>query len=228
MGNVEMGAPMSAEEPTRRCDQGRDEALLERVTAGDQEALKQLYAFYRPRLWRYIWQQIGGDTQLAEEVLQDVFLAVWHGAGSFQRRASISTWIFRIAHNIASTTSHARLRHTSRLTPVGAARQHQESGYPSHEDEVLSRVTLTDALARLPEKHREVLELTFYQGFTCEEAGHILDVPTGTVKSRLAHARKELASHLERKPTASTSSPVQVATTSRQTPLQEGEAHHDA
>ena len=57
---------MTAEEPILRCDQGRDEALLERVTAGDQEALKQLYAFYRPRLWRYIWQQIGGDTQLAE------------------------------------------------------------------------------------------------------------------------------------------------------------------
>jgi RNA polymerase sigma-70 factor (ECF subfamily) len=219
---------MTAEEPILRCDQGRDEALLERVTAGDQEALKQLYALYRPRLWRYIWQQIGGDTQLAEEILQDVFLAVWHGARSFQRRASVSTWIFRIAHNIASTTSHARLRHTSRLAPTGPDSQRQESGYPSHEDEVLARITLADAVACLPAKHREVLELTFYQGFTCEEAGHILDVPTGTVKSRLAHARKELAGRLERKPTASAATPVRVATSPRQMPPQAGEVHHDS
>jgi RNA polymerase sigma-70 factor (ECF subfamily) len=219
---------MTAEEPTLRCDPGRDDVLLERVTAGDQEALRQLYALYRPRLWRYVWQQIGGDAQLAEEVLQDVFLAVWHGAGSFQRRASVSTWIFRIAHNIAATTGHAHLRRTARLAPVGADSQHRENGYDSHEDEVLARVTLADALARLSAKHREVLELTFYQGFTCEEAGHILDVPSGTVKSRLAHARKELAGRLDRKATASAVTPVRVATIARQMPQQAGEAHHEA
>ena len=84
--------------------------LLERIAAGDEDALMQLYAEYRPRLWRYVWQQLDGDRELAEEVLQDVFLAIWHGGGTFAHRASLSTWIFRIAHNIAATSRRTRLR----------------------------------------------------------------------------------------------------------------------
>jgi hypothetical protein len=69
-----------------------DTALLERITGGDEEALRQLYAAYRLRLWRYVWQQVGGEADLVEEVLQDVFLAVWHGAGAFRHQASVTIW----------------------------------------------------------------------------------------------------------------------------------------
>src|SRR5262249_32824174 len=66
----------------------------------------------------------------------------------------------------------------------------------SHEDEVVGRITLDDALRRISAKHRAVLELIFYYGFTCEEAARILDVPVGTVKSRLSYARKALHEQL--------------------------------
>jgi RNA polymerase sigma-70 factor, ECF subfamily len=176
-----------------------DTALLARITDGDEEALRQLYAAYRLRLWRYVWQQLGGEADLVEEVLQDVFLAVWHGASAFRHHASISTWIFRIAHNISANASRSR---SHRLvgtllpeTPPGAASA-SIGTYASPEEQVVERLALTEAIDCLPLKHRQVLELIFYQGFTCEEAGHILEVPTGTIKSRLSYARKALAGYL--------------------------------
>lgn len=182
--------------------------LLERIAAGDEDALLQLYAEYRPRLWRYVWQELDGDRELAEEVLQDVFLAIWHGVGTFAHRASLSTWIFRIAHNIAATSRRTRLRQAGWLGEQTES-AHAAAWHGNPEDEVLERLSLVDALAQLSPKHREVLELTCYHGFTCEEAGQILDVPVGTVKSRLNHARKALADQLGQFVPA-------------------GEAHHDA
>jgi RNA polymerase sigma-70 factor, ECF subfamily len=208
-----------------------DTMLLARITAGDEDALRQLYAAYRLRLWRYVWQQVGGEADLVEEVLQDVFLAVWHGAGAFRHDASISTWIFRIAHNICANATRLRSRR-----PVGAPRLPGAAPdaasvsigtYDSPEEQVVDRLTLTEAIERLPLKHRQVLELIFYQGFTCEQAGHILEVPTGTIKSRLSYARKALAVRLG----AATSQPV--AQMSKETLLQSptlgaGEVRYDA
>jgi RNA polymerase sigma-70 factor, ECF subfamily len=176
-----------------------DPALLARITGGDEEALRQLYAAYRLRLWRYIWQQVGGEADLVEDVLQDVFLAIWHGAGAFRHQASVSTWIFRIAHNIGANAGRSRSHRllgaplVETPPPVTSA---SVGTYESPEEQVVERLALTEAIVRLPLKHRQVLELIFYQGFTCEEAGHILEVPTGTIKSRLSYARKTLAGYL--------------------------------
>jgi RNA polymerase sigma-70 factor (ECF subfamily) len=208
-----------------------DTALLVRIAQGDEEALRQLYAAYRPRLWRYIWQHVGGEADLVEEVLQDVFLAVWHGAGTFRQQASVSTWIFRIAHNIGANATRLLSRR-----PVGASQLAEAAPkaavtsigvYGSPEEQVVEKLALAEAIDHLPLKHRQVLELIFYQGFTCEEAGHILGVPTGTIKSRLSYARKALAGHLG----ASTSQPV--AQISKETLLRSpirgaGEVRYDA
>jgi len=202
--------------------------LLQRIAAGDEDALMQLYAEYRPRLWRYVWQQLDGDRELAEEVLQDVFLAIWNGVGAFAHRASVSTWIFRIAHNIAATSRRTRYRQVGWLGEAGESQLTAGHGNPEHE--VLERLSLVDALAELSSKHREVLELTCYHGFTCEEAGQILDIPVGTVKSRLSHARKALANELSRLAGAETSSLTVdgALTLSSEKSLPAGEAHHDA
>ncbi len=85
-----------------------DESLIGRIARGDEEALRQLYASYRVRLWQYLWPQLSGDAQRVEEVLQDVFLAVWRQARSFRGEARASTWLFRIARNRASNAMRDR------------------------------------------------------------------------------------------------------------------------
>lgn len=180
-----------------------DERLILRIAEGDEEALGQLYASYRVRLWQYLWPQLGADAQRVEEVLQDVFLAVWRQARTFRGEARASTWLFRIARYRASNAmrDHAR-QPEGYATSLSTGEDGEGGGYErartaSHEDAVLDRVALAEAMRRLSLKHREVLDLFFFHGFTLDEVAHILDIPTGTVKSRLSYARRALLRELQ-------------------------------
>jgi len=181
-----------------------DRTLLASVVAGDEQALEQLYAAYRPRLWRYVWHQLDGDAELVDDVLQDVFLAIWRTAHAYRGEAAIATWIFRITHHqtVSALRSRARRNGLFAAKPRDNDAPHESTGRQplppgaSHEDEVVGRITLDDALSRISAKHRIVLELIFFYGFSCEEAARVLDVPIGTVKSRLSYARKALNEQL--------------------------------
>lgn len=180
--------------------QGDDErTLLHRIAAGDQHALRCLYAAYRPRLWSYLFSQLDSDAGWTEELTQDVFLAVWRSAATYRSEAKPATWLFRIAHNLAANARRTRDRRlqSERLDtddsgderddlPVGA----------SHEESVLDRLTLAAALDRLSLRQREVLDLAFVQGFSMDEIACILGVPAGTVKSRISYARRALHAQL--------------------------------
>jgi RNA polymerase sigma-70 factor, ECF subfamily len=179
-----------------------DRTLLKGVACGDQEALHQLYATYQPRLRRYLWRQFRGDLPLAEDTVQEVFLAVWRDASSFRGDASVAVWLFRIAHHCAS---HARraLAHRPEGNAVSLMEDEEIARNSSvnwqrasHEDAVIARLMLGDALQHLSDKHREVLALIFQQGFTLEEVAHILDIPVGTVKSHVSYARQALLREL--------------------------------
>ncbi len=172
--------------------------LVARIAAGDDEALRELYGLYRPRLRRYLWHQLDGDLQAVEEALQDVFLAVWRTAGAYRGDARVATWIYQIAHY------HVLHAHRSRhlrdeLFPVDAPYGSDDGNAPSerlsiasHEDAVLDRLALADAFRQLSVKHRAVLDLVFQHGFSLDETAQILDVPLGTVKSRISYARRSL------------------------------------
>src|SRR5260370_40519017 len=67
----------------RSDDRADDRSLIARIARRDATALERLYALYRPRLWRYLWQQLDGDAGAVEDILQEVFLAVWLAAGGF-------------------------------------------------------------------------------------------------------------------------------------------------
>src|SRR5262249_59045124 len=84
--------------------------LLCRVAHGDEEALRQLYVEYHLRLQRYLWRLLDGDGHAVEEALQDTFLAVWRAASGYRADASVTTWIFQIAHNVAARTRQTSAR----------------------------------------------------------------------------------------------------------------------
>lgn len=179
-----------------------DQLLLAQIATGDEEALHHLYLAYRPRLRRYLWHQLGGDPNAVEEALQDVFLAVWRSAGGYRGEARVSTWLYQIAHYVVLAARRRLARHhdTLRLdTPDdedAAAPDCTTAAYDACDDTVLNRLALGDALACLSPKHREILALVFQHGFSLEEVAQILDVPAGTVKSRVSYARKALLREL--------------------------------
>src|SRR5258705_3510968 len=81
----------------RSDDRADDCSLIARIARRDATALERLYTLYRPRLWRYLWQQLDGDAGAVEDILQEVFLAVWLSAGHIPGRAEVDTLIFLIA-----------------------------------------------------------------------------------------------------------------------------------
>jgi RNA polymerase sigma factor (sigma-70 family) len=169
-------------------DDAADRAHLARIANGDQDALRRLYEAYHPRLWRYLWFALAGDEALVEEVIQDCFLAVWQSAASFRGTAKVATWLFQIAHNRAV---NAR-RKQGRTLDIPFATEDDLPGDDAFEEAVINRVVLAQAIGRLAPMHQEVLHLFFYRGFTLTEIATILQIPVGTVKSRLNHARRAL------------------------------------
>jgi RNA polymerase sigma-70 factor (ECF subfamily) len=176
-----------------------EHALLKEIVAGNEDALRQLYAAYRPRLWRFVSQRVYGDSELTDSVLQDVFLSVWRTASAYRGEASVATWLFSIARNIAgsarrgkSGSEHQRRVMSSFETEDGL----EQTGVleqESPEQAVVDSLSIEEAFAALSPKYREVVDLVFRNGFTYEETGNILNIPVGTVKSRLNAARQLLA-----------------------------------
>ena len=183
--------------------QADERSRIQQIARGDAQALRRLYASYRPLLWRYLWQQLDGDEQGVEDALQEIFLSVWRFAPGFRGEAQVKTWIFRIAHHYLAHRRREAARHPEgHLAPLvrdeegDTDEQIGQKSQMSHENEVVERLTLAAAINRLSAKHREALELVFQQGFTLDEAAQILDVPTGTVKSRISYARRALQREL--------------------------------
>ena len=175
-----------------------EQKLLAQVATGDEEALHQLYLAYRPRLYRYLWHQLGGDAHSVEEALQDVFLAVWRSAGRYRAEARVSTWIYQISHHVALDTRRRQDKHNSNVrfefrdTAEEDPPDWPDAASMACDDSVLDRLALGDAFDRLSLKHREVLALVFQQGFSPDEAAQIMGVATGTIRSRISYARKAL------------------------------------
>ena len=180
-----------------------EQALLARIARGEEDALGRLYASYRPRLRRYLWQQLEGDGPAVEDVLQETFLAVWRTAGSFRGEAQVATWVFRIARYQMLRARRAASRPAAGALlrfghDDGADEQDDvvEGVAASPEEAVVERLALAGALRRLSPKHREALELVFQQGFSLDETAQILSVPVGTVKSRISNGRRALQQEL--------------------------------
>lgn len=172
-----------------------DARRVARVAAGERAALGELYDVHGRALFAYLCSLLG-DSAAAEEALQDTLLAAWRGAARFQGRSRVSTWLFGIAHRQALT----RLRRQRVETVDDALLSGLADPAPGPEEWALAR--LRDAelgvlVARLSPVLREVLILSFWQGLTQPELAEVLEVPVGTVKSRLSNARKALRRLLE-------------------------------
>jgi RNA polymerase sigma-70 factor (ECF subfamily) len=167
-----------------------DEALIARVAKGDRQALKLLYGRHHVKVYRFALRLMN-DEAAAEDVVSDVFLAVWRRAGRFEGRAQVSTWLFGIARH--KVLSRLRARTNDPLDDEVA----ESIEDPADNPEVIMqkeqrRMLLQDCLSRLSATHREIVDLVYYHGKKIEEAASILGVPLNTVKTRMFYARKRI------------------------------------
>jgi RNA polymerase sigma factor (sigma-70 family) len=160
-----------------------DEQVLEAVGHGDDDALGVLYDRFGRLAYRLAFR-ILRDRALAEDAVQEAFLAVWRSADAYKReRAKPSTWILTVVHRRA--VDIVRREQSRRGEPLEIAPE--PTSDPADEDAVLRdrRAAVQAALTELPGEQRQALELAYYGGLTQSELAERLGVPLGTVKSRM-------------------------------------------
>jgi RNA polymerase sigma-70 factor (ECF subfamily) len=163
-----------AETPT----QPADEALLARVARGDVEAFHLFYRRHAGRVLAYA-RQIGRDDSIVEDVVQEVFTAVWTKAGTFRPdRGDAAGWLYILLRN--KLVDHWR-RHGGRRgeelpedAALSAVRERNDT-----------RLIVRQALSRVDPGPREAIEMAYFGGLTYEETAGRLDLPVGTLKSRI-------------------------------------------
>lgn len=174
---------------TVRRDDSGDARLAQRIVDGDSTALGELYdRFGRPAY--SLARRICADDGLAEDVVQEAFLAFWRDPGKFDpAKGKFGTWLLTLVHH--KSVDAVRRESAIRRRTVPASEDGEEWSAPpgpgADEDAIGSLVAgqVRDALGRLPAEQRHVLALAYYGGYTQREVAALTGVPLGTVKSRM-------------------------------------------
>ena len=167
-----------------------DRLLLSRLAQKDRAALAVFYERFQRPVFGYLYRYFG-VRELAEDVLQEVMLVAWQKAASFRGEGRVQSWVFGIAHRLATVALRREKGNLLELD-TGITLPDAESMLEDSAIRKSAADELAAALASLTPVHREVLELAFYQDFSCKEIASIVGVPEGTVKSRLSYARRSL------------------------------------
>ncbi len=159
-----------------------DDVLLTRIRRADARALEALYDRYSGPVYSLAWGMLK-DVQLAQEVTQDVFLAIWRGAQAFdRRRGAARTWILSLAHHKSVDAVRRSRRHTT--APLS-------DGMTAPNDVVAEAIgtveadAVREALLALSGDQRAAIALAYYGGYTQREISLRLGVPLGTIKTRM-------------------------------------------
>ena len=173
-------------------DRIKDELLLQRASAGDQAAFRELYERHRLPVFRFAYRLLG-SIETAEDVTHDCFLSLIRRPDSFDpERASLRTYLFAAARNLA-------MKHFRRLGREGSLDELAEGQVASSKHEPLRRVLreelanqVRDAVFALPPLQREAVVLFEYEDLSLSEIAAITQSDVGAVKARLHRAREGL------------------------------------
>jgi len=178
-----------------------DGELVERVKQGQTEAYGELVRRYQDRVFNACWR-ICGHLEDARDLTQEAFLKAFEGLSNFRQQSGFYTWIYRVAVNLS--ISHRRNVHRRRMasldagpTAVGTQAEELVKRVRSESDDDPTREpgeaelhrAVAQALQKLDDDHRAVIVLRDIEGFDYQEIAAILQIPPGTVKSRLFRAR---------------------------------------
>lgn len=178
---------MSTSPDLRVVDDDSDEGLLVRTAQGDQQAFATLYDRFAPRVFGLV-RKVVRDPGLSQDTMQDVMTELWRTAPRFDpNRGNAVSWILTLAHRRAVDTVRREQAARDRADTVG---RQEDAQRPF--DDVSEAVTMADehgqirkALDALTDLQRQAIELAYFDGMTYREVAEKLDVPLGTIKTRM-------------------------------------------
>lgn len=184
-----------------------DSALLRRAQEGDEAAFGAIMRMHHERTFRLAYAIVHHEAD-ARDICQEVWLTVWKQLGTFRGESRFTTWLHPIVTRKSLDHLRKRRRWFDRFLPFGTGDEEVPAApEPATTDDARSLAEGNEtvervraALATLPPKHRAVLALREMEGLSYEEIAQATGLPTGTVMSRLFHARRLLAQKLGAKP----------------------------
>ncbi|MED5372346.1 MAG: sigma-70 family RNA polymerase sigma factor [Myxococcota bacterium] len=191
-----------AQSPEQRAE---DTAVVEAVLAGDSAAYRSLVERYQRRIYAMVTGMVR-DKEDARDLTQEAFIKAFKNLERFRKDSSFYTWLYRIAMNLAidHLRKHGKRKHAEFDEQIatrdgeGAIDERHRSLDPSKE---LQRKRLGDrifnALDQLSPDHRQIVVLREVEGLSYKEIGEVLEIPEGTVMSRLFYARRKLQEMLQ-------------------------------
>jgi len=178
---------------------GDDEGLAARLAAGDDRALAEVFAHFAPAVLGAAVRVLG-DRSAAQDVVQDVFLELWHRPGKYNPSAGkLDAFLVVAARHRALDVLRSELRRlarqerSGRLAPLPAADSPCEEVMAAQ-----AAAAVRAAVLRLPPGQRRIVELAYFAGLSCREAAKVAGIPEGTAKSRLRLALAKLETMLDR------------------------------
>ncbi len=179
-----------------------DEQLIARFQLGDVQAFDILVRRYKDQLLNFIYRFVGNRSD-AEDIVQETFLRVYKNKHYYKEIAKFSTWVYTIAGNLAKTELRRRKRHKI-FSVSNFINEERDYDIPDKEhspekkvDSSIQEAIIQKAIEKLPIKFKEVIILRDIQGFAYEEISQILNIPLGTVKSRVNRGRLKLQEDLK-------------------------------
>jgi RNA polymerase sigma-70 factor (ECF subfamily) len=179
-----------------------DNVLVERFVNGDKNAFNQLVSKYEKSVYRIAYRFFY-DEEEAMDATQEIFLKVYKSLHKFEKRSSFKTWIYRIASNTCITISEKRKKGKEGLFKT-IMNWWSDRNIETPEEEVLakesSQITqkmVVEKLSQLPAKYRMPVILKDIEGLPLEKICEVLDIPLGTVKSRINRGRRLLQNSLQ-------------------------------
>ena len=179
-----------------------DEQLIAKFQLGDLQAYDILVRRYKDQLLNFVYRFVGNRTD-AEDIVQETFLRVYKNKHMYKEIAKFSTWVYTIAGNLAKTELRRRKRHKI-FSVSNFVNEEKDYDIPDQDhspekkvDSAIQEGFIQKAIEKLPAKFKEVIILRDIQGFAYEEISQILNIPLGTVKSRVNRGRLKLQEDLK-------------------------------
>ncbi len=169
--------------------------LISRARGGDRDAFGELVEQYRDNVYRLAYRMCGNAYD-ADEAAQEAFVAAWRALPNFRGDAKFSTWLYRLTTNAAIDVMRREKRHQT----VGDGEMKEVADDADSPQETVERTeqqeAVQKALATLSEEYREVLLLRYMEELDYAEIAEVLQLPSGTVKSRINRAKAALKTAL--------------------------------
>lgn len=177
-----------------------DEQLIEGIESANEQAFNLLYERYSSKLFRYFFRLLGNDVAKAEDFLQELFIKVLHHAASFKHTQKASTWLYTIATNMCKNewrNKENRRRLMHRFEPW---EHHSSKDVLDKMDNQKWNAVLDKMINELSDEEQFILQLRFQQELSIREIATILNIPEGTVKSKIFYLLKRMAKQFNTKP----------------------------